>query len=307
MKTSLKIAALYALSGILWILASDKLLLMIVGDNRLLEVSYLQTFKGIFYVSFTAILLYFLVYSYHRRLNDKIRSLEQLNQRLSQSNYELEQYAYIASHDLQEPLRVTSSLLQRLQLRYADQLDEKGNQYINLAINNASRMRKFVQDLLNFSKVGSDTGTKTSIRIREIIREIEMDLEEAIRQNNATITLSGETNITGESMQLKQVLSNLISNAIKYRRPEINPVIGIRVGEHHKHWSIEVTDNGVGIDPQFHERIFGLFQRLHAAGEHSGTGIGLTIARKIVEKCGGQIGLRSESGKGSTFFFTLPK
>lgn len=307
MKTSLKIATIYALSGIIWILLSDKLLLLIVGDKNLMEVSYIQTLKGTFYVSFTAILLFFLVNSYHHKLNEKIRSLELLNQQLEQSNSELEQYAYIASHDLQEPLRVTGSLLQRLQLKYSGQLDEKANKYIDLSIENAGRMRKFVQDLLEFSKVGNTTEIFTVVSIAELIAEIRLDLEKIITENAAEIRLSGVSSIVAERMKLKQVLSNLISNGIKYRNLSVSPIVEIHVSETSSGWEISVTDNGIGIAPQFHQRIFELFQRLHASSENGGTGIGLAIAKKIVDKWSGNIWLESELQSGSIFYFTIPK
>lgn len=307
MKTSFKIATIYALSGIIWILLSDKLLLLIVGDKDLMEISYIQTLKGTFYVSFTAVLLFFLVNGYHHKLNEKIRTLELLNQQLKQSNSELEQYAYIASHDLQEPLRVTGSLLQRLQQKYSDNLDDKANKYIRLSIENASRMRKFVQDLLEFSRVGNMNEILTTVNLAELTEEIKLDLEKIITENNAEIRVSGISAVLAERLKLKQVLSNLISNGIKYSNPPVPPVIEIHASETSSHWEISVTDNGIGIAPQFHQRIFELFQRLHPSSENGGTGIGLAIAKKIVDKWSGNIRVESQPQSGSTFYFTIPK
>lgn len=307
MKSSLKITVIYALSGILWILLSDKLLLWIIRDKNLAEMSYIQTLKGIFYVTFTALLLFFLVISYHRKLNEKIRSLEQLNLKLSQSNSELEQYAYIASHDLQEPLRVTSSLLQRLKLKYGNQLEEQAHRYIDLSIENTSRMRKFVKDLLEFSKVGSTPEAPVEVALEELLLEIRQDLDKRISESKAHIVLNGTPQVVAERIQLKQILSNLLSNALKYATPGQAPQVTIHASENAAEWQISVQDNGMGIAPTYHQRIFELFQRLHAAPEYGGTGIGLAIARKITDKWGGRIWLESDAGKGSVFYFTIPK
>lgn len=307
MKTAFKIAFIYALSGILWIWLSDELLLVFnVDSHDMMQMNFYQTLKGIFYVAFTALLLFFLVYSYHRNLNEKIKCLEIVNHQLEQSNSELEQYAYIASHDLQEPLRVTSSLLQRLQLKYGDQLDEKANKYIELSIENAKRMRTFVQDLLEFSKVGNEKETAAFVDLNELLDEIKLDLQKTISEEKAIVTADHLPVVYCERMKMKQVLCNLISNAIKYRHPGIPPRVFIKGIRELNYWKIQVMDNGIGIDGSFHDRIFELFQRLHADSSYTGTGIGLTIAKKIVEKWNGKIGLQSEPGAGSTFFFTLP-
>lgn len=306
MKTAIKIAAIYALSGLLWIWLSDELLLFVVRNRTAVQMNIYQTMKGMFYVSFTALLLFTLVYRYYKTLNEKIRSLELVNHRLEQSNAELEQYAYIASHDLQEPLRVTSSLLQRLQLKYADQLDQKANRYIDLSIENTKRMRTFVQDLLEFSRVGSEKELLSEVNLSELVEEIKRDLAKIISEENASVTANDLPVVYCARMQMKQVLCNLIGNGIKYRNPGVAPAITIFGTREKNQWKMQVTDNGIGIEKAFHSRIFELFQRLHPDSEYTGTGIGLTIAKKIVEKWNGTIGLHSETGIGSTFFFTLP-
>lgn len=306
MKPAVKIAIIYALLGTLWILLSDKFLLLFLSEHDVQDLNYLHTIKGVFYVTMTALLLYFLVNRYHKSLKEKIRRLEFLNRQLENSNKELEQYAYVASHDLQEPLRVVSNLLQRLKMKHTDQLDEKGTKYIDLAVENAGRMRLFVLDLLEFARVGKSNEPVRKTVVNEVMADVTRDLHSSLQESGARISYSDLPVIFAQRTLLRQVLSNLISNSIKYRRTDIPPVISVSCDRMQDHWCFVVDDNGIGIEEEYFERIFEVFQRLHGDEEYPGTGIGLAISKKIVEHWGGRIWLDSSPGKGSSFYFTIP-
>jgi light-regulated signal transduction histidine kinase (bacteriophytochrome) len=306
MKPAIKIAIIYAILGTLWILLSDEFLLLFLTEKDVMSLNYLQTIKGVFYVTMTALLLYFLVNRYYKSLNEKIRRLEFLNRQLENSNRELEQYAYVASHDLQEPLRVVSNLLQRLKMKHTDQLDEKGTRYIDLAVENAGRMRLFVLDLLEFARVGKSNEPVSKTNVNEVLTEVKGDLQASITESGARISYPDLPVIYVQRMLFRQVLSNLISNSIKYRRPGVEPVITVSCNRAQNHWCFVIDDNGIGIEEEYFDKIFELFQRLHGDDVYSGTGIGLAISKKIIEHWGGRIWLDSSPGKGSSFYFTVP-
>jgi two-component system CheB/CheR fusion protein len=283
MKPAIKIAIIYAILGTLWILLSDEFLLLFLTEKDVMSLNYLQTIKGVFYVTMTALLLYFLVNRYYKSLNEKIRRLEFLNRQLENSNRELEQYAYVASHDLQEPLRVVSNLLQRLKMKHTDQLDEKGTRYIDLAVENAGRMRLFVLDLLEFARVGKSNEPVSKTNVNEVLTEVKGDLQASITESGARISYPDLPVIYVQRMLFRQVLSNLISNSIKYRRPGVEPVITVSCNRAQNHWCFVIDDNGIGIEEEYFDKIFELFQRLHGDDVYSGTGIGLAISKKIIE------------------------
>ncbi|MBS1653554.1 MAG: PAS domain S-box protein [Bacteroidetes bacterium] len=242
-------------------------------------------------------------------INDRKKTeedLQKLNERLTVSNQELEQFAYVASHDLQEPLRMVSSFLQLLQKKYAGQLDEKADQYINFAVEGSERMKKLINDLLNFSRISTDYDNKEMVDCNAVLKGVLKILDPVLKSNDARITYSGLPLITGNAVQLAQLFQNLLSNALKYRS-EQKPEIEISCKENPSEWAFSVSDNGIGVDPKYNEKIFIIFQRLHNRNEYSGTGIGLAICKKIVEQHGGKIWIESEPGKGSTFYFTISK
>lgn len=234
---------------------------------------------------------------------------EELNKRaeeLATSNSELEQFAYVVSHDLQEPLRMVSSFLQLLQKKYDGQLDETAQQYIGFSVEGAERMKHLILDLLEYSRVNTSQEKRSTTNISDIITQVLDTYACKIKESNATIKVSLMPTARVNSMQLTQLFQNLIGNALKYNR-SAQPEIEIGYKENSDSWQFFVKDNGIGIDPKFYERIFIIFQRLHTKNQFSGTGIGLAICKKIVEKHEGRIWVESEQGKGSTFHFTIKK
>lgn len=232
--------------------------------------------------------------------------LKRRAEELTNSNIELERFAYIASHDLQEPLRMVTSFLQLLKKRYETKLDETATQYIAFAVDGAERMKTLIMDLLDYSRVGSNTEPNENVDLNLLVEEIRNVFSKAIDDTKANITVSPLPIVKGNRTQLLQLFQNLIGNAIKYQKDKI-PVIQINHKEEEEEHLFEIKDNGIGIDPAFHEKIFVIFHRLHSRSEYTGTGIGLAICKKIVERHNGKIWVKSEPGEGSSFFFTLGK
>ncbi|PAV03503.1 MULTISPECIES: PAS domain S-box protein [Methanobacterium] len=224
---------------------------------------------------------------------------------LASSNAELEQFAYVSSHDLQEPLRMIGSYLQLLQRRYYGELDDKADKYIDFAVDGASRMQNLINDLLEFSRVTTRAREFESTDCELVLNQVLSNLELSIKESGAVISHDQLPIIMADSTQLAQVFQNLISNAIKFHS-EKTPKITISVRKEDDNWIFSVADNGIGIDPKHGGRIFEVFKRLHKRRDYPGTGIGLSICKKIVERHGGHIWVESEQGEGSIFYFTLP-
>jgi len=224
---------------------------------------------------------------------------------LARSNEELEQFAYISSHDLQEPLRMITSYLQLLQRRYQGELDDKADKYIYYAVDGASRMQNLINDLLEFSRVTTRAREPEPTDSEFILNQVLSNLEIFMKENEATVSYDPLPKVMADYTQLVQVFQNLIANAIKFHSEEA-PKINISAEKNASEWIFSVQDNGIGIDPQYSDKIFEVFKRLHKKEEYAGTGIGLAICKKIVELHGGRIWVESELGKGSTFYFTLP-
>lgn len=239
------------------------------------------------------------------RINKK---LDARARELSISNSELEQFAYVASHDLQEPLRMVTSFLTQLEKKYKDQLDEKALTYINFAVDGGKRMRRIILDLLEFSRVGKYQDDPNDIDLNHIVDEAIKLHHRAIESSQATVTVTDTLpTIKGHRSPVLQLFQNLIGNALKYCSDNVKPEITISVTSINNHYQFTVKDNGIGIDSKYHDKIFVIFQRLHSRDEYSGTGMGLAIVKKIIDSFGGKIWLESEVGKGSAFYFTLPK
>jgi PAS domain S-box-containing protein len=224
---------------------------------------------------------------------------------LNRSNEELGQFAYIASHDLQEPLRMVASYTQLLSRRYKGKLDSDADEFIAFAVDGASRMQRLIQDLLAYSRVGTKGRDMVEISSEEALQQALINLRGAIEEKGALVTHDSLPSVIADDMQLVQLFQNLVGNAIKYQNSGI-PKVHISAAKNGgKKWTFSVKDNGLGIDPQYFEKIFGMFQRLHKREEFAGTGIGLAICKKIVERHGGNISVESEPGHGSTFRFAL--
>lgn len=232
--------------------------------------------------------------------------LRQTAEELARSNKELEQFAYVASHDLQEPLRTVRGFVQLLQQKYSKQLDADADTFIEHAINGTERMQALIADLLAYARVGTHSREPVLTDATDAFRQALGSLTERINETEAEITHGQLPTVLVDPSQLAQLFQNLLGNAMKFRgdaRPKIH-VDACREGDH---WHISVSDNGIGIDPQYHQKVFEVFRRLHSRQQYEGTGIGLAICKKIVERQGGRMWVESLAGQGSTFHFTLPK
>ncbi|MFD7709525.1 ATP-binding protein [Streptomyces sp. NPDC059786] len=229
---------------------------------------------------------------------------------LKRSNAELEQFAYVASHDLQEPLRKVASFCQLLEKRYGDQLDDRAKQYIDFAVDGAKRMQVLINDLLTFSRVGRVGEEEAQVDLGAVLDRALGNLSVSMEETGARVVREGPLpTVTGDPTTLTMLWQNLVGNAVKFRHPERPPeiVVSCAAEPEDGRWRLCVRDNGIGIDPEFREKVFIIFQRLHGRDEYEGTGIGLALCRKIVEHHGGTITLDGASGEGTTVCFTLPE
>ncbi|XGV94266.1 MAG: PAS domain-containing protein (plasmid) [Leptolyngbya sp. BL-A-14] len=233
------------------------------------------------------------------------QALQQLTLDLQRSNQELEQFAYVASHDLQEPLRAITSYTQLLAKRYQGQLDAKADRYIDYVVDGAARMQQLIRDLLAYSRVGRYELKLRPTDCNAVLEQVKNDLQVAIAESNAVITVDALPTIPADAAQVTQLFQNLIGNALKYHGQAV-PIIRISASQQGNEWSFSIQDNGIGIEPQYAERIFEIFQRLHTRREYEGTGLGLAICKKIVERHHGRLWVESQLGQGATFCFTLP-
>ncbi len=243
-----------------------------------------------------------------REITERKKAEEALKSKLEElhrSNEELEQFAYVSSHDLQEPLRMITSYLQLLQRRYQGKIDDKADKYIYYAVDGAARMQVLINDLLEFSRVTTKAKEPEPTDSELVLDHALSNLDLYIKENKATVSYDPLPEVMADSTQLAQVFQNLIANGIKFHSEE-TPKIHISAEKKASEWVFSVQDNGIGIDPQYSEKIFEVFKRLHKKEEYPGTGIGLAVCKKIVERHGGRIWVESELGKGSTFYFTLP-
>ena len=232
--------------------------------------------------------------------------LTDMVKRYKQSNEELQQFAYIASHDLQEPLRMVTSFTQLLERRYGDKLDEDGKEFINFAVDGAKRMKGLIDGLLSYSRVSTRFKEPVKIDIQKLIEDLIRDLGFIIKENNAKLYYKDLPTIKADKNQIYQLFQNLIMNGLKYRTEE-DPVIEISAKKEDSKWLFAVKDNGIGIDEKYFDRIFVVFQRLHSRDKYEGTGIGLAVCKRIVERTGGKIWVESKLNKGASFYFTIPE
>lgn len=233
-------------------------------------------------------------------------ALERTTAELTRSNAELDQFASVASHDLQAPLRMVASSTQLLARDYKDKLDAEANEYIAFAVEGAKRMQVLINELLNYSRLNTKRKPFELVDCGQIYAATVANLKVEIEESGAVLTSGCLPTVKGDSVLLLQVFQNLVANAIKFQR-EKRPQVHVWAEEKNGAWQFGVRDNGIGISPKYFDRLFVIFQRLHRREEYSGTGIGLAVCKKIVEKHGGRIWVESELGKGSTFYFTIPK
>jgi PAS domain S-box-containing protein len=232
--------------------------------------------------------------------------LNRLLVELERSNKELELFAYVASHDLQEPLRMVSSYTQLLERRYSEHLDDDAREFIGYAVDGANRMQRLINDLLEFSRVSTRGKPLERTDVDEVLENVRANLRLAIQDAGAHVTSDAMPVVAADAGQLGQLFQNLVGNGIKFRNGG-SPEVHVSATEREQDWEFAVRDNGIGIEPQYFDRIFVIFQRLHTKGDYPGTGIGLALCKRIVERHGGKIWVESTPGRGSTFHFTLPK
>jgi light-regulated signal transduction histidine kinase (bacteriophytochrome) len=241
-----------------------------------------------------------------QRLNHDLEALvEERTMELKRSNEELQQFAYVASHDLQEPLRMVSSFVQLLSSRYSGKLDADADEFIRYAVDGAKRMHQLIDDLLSYSRLGTGSGF-ARVSCDEALDRALANLQLSLAENGASVTREPLPTVIGDDIQLVQLFQNLVANAIKFRRKEAACTVHVGCEDRGTEWLFSVRDNGIGIDSKYLERIFLIFQRLHGRSEYSGSGIGLAVCKKIVERHRGRIWAESELGQGSVLCFTLP-
>jgi len=259
----------------------------------------LIVFPVIYFLSYKPLLL---------QIRERERVEEKLKQTMAEfarSNSELELFAYVASHDLQEPLRMVTSFTQLLEKRYKNKLDKDADEFIEFILDGATRMQSMINDLLQYSRVGTRGKPFKLTDFESVFGQSLVNLKIAIDENNAIITHDPLPTLMADSTQMIEVFQNLISNAIKFRSKE-SPQVHVSALKKRNEWVFSVRDNGIGIAPEFFDKLFIIFQRLHSRSEYPGTGIGLAVCKKIVERHGGKIWVESEPDKGSTFYFSIP-
>lgn len=246
-------------------------------------------------------------------IENQKKEQEKINERLHQAmlameqkNQELEQFAYIASHDLQEPLRTVSSFIHLLKKKYMDELDEKANMYLNQISNSSERMVALINGLLEYSRLGNQK-ERGRVDCNALISDLLLDLDQMIKETQAIISINEMPELEVYPAQFKLLFQNLITNAIKFRQPDLDPCLHISTTDKEDHWEFCFSDNGIGIKKEYFEKIFIIFQRLHTQREYQGSGIGLSHCKKIIELHQGKIWVESQVGKGSKFYFTIPK
>ena len=234
------------------------------------------------------------------------KALEEANAALQWANADLQQFAYSASHDLQEPLRMVIAFSELLRNSFGSSLGSAGAEYVGHIIEGAKRLDNLLRDLRSYTLASAaDSPPPDEIDAGEVLHKTLSNLEASIRESGASITSAALPKVRMHSFQLEQVLQNLIANAIRYRSDQ-PPCIQISAQPHGREWLFSIQDNGIGIEPEFREQIFGIFKRLHSSAEYPGTGMGLAICQRIIERSGGRIWVESQVGRGSTFFFTVP-
>jgi len=258
-------------------------------------------------IDVTLFLVIFSLHTLQKRTEKLTDQLALQKVELEEVNKELSQFAYVASHDLKEPIRTISNFAELIEEVYADKLEGEGKTFLSIIVQAASRMENLIQSILEYSQIGKIERKSSIIDGQNMVQEIENDLSLLIKENKVSLVYEDLPEFYADKEMMRQLFSNLISNAVKYRKEDSEPIVRIEAKEHPTEYEFSVLDNGIGIEKQYQERIFEIFKRLHDHTEYSGTGIGLSSCKKIVELHKGTISLESEFGKGSTFSFTIPK
>jgi light-regulated signal transduction histidine kinase (bacteriophytochrome) len=306
MRAEAKITLVYLLVGFIWILASDRFVVLFI-EEEINSLSYFQTLKGLFYVITTGFFLYLMLKSHNNKLNQKIKELKKYSEKLEQTNQDLEHFTFIASHDLQEPLRNVTTFLEQLEKKYKTKLDDEANKYIDIAINGAKQMRKTILALLEYTRIENLENQFEEVNLGKTIEEIIKNKKQEITTTNTIINYENSPTIFTNSIFFNQIFNELIDNAIKYRKKDISPIINISFEDLENEWKFTITDNGIGIEESYFEKVFVPFQRLHSKDEFSGTGIGLAIVHRMITNLNGKIWLIPNQIDGSTFCFTIRK
>ena len=304
MKSELKITLLYITIGILWIFLSDRFVLLFITKNIQEQITHFQHIKGSIFVISTGIILFTLLKRHNSDIRQKIEELKEKSAELEKTNNELENYFFLASHDLQEPNRTIISFLTNLEKNYHQNIDEKGRKYIKYAIDGAYYMRKSILNLQEHTKVGKDLEIR-NINLNLTLERIINEYQQTLTKDNLFLTQLPTIKTDGNLIYL--IFKNIIDNAIKFKKTDEEIRIKITYTENKTQWEFKITDNGIGIDEEYFEKVFQLFQRLDSNTENKGTGVGLSITKKAIEKLGGKIILHSKKNEGSTFSFSLPK
>lgn len=266
-----------------------------------------EWFSIAFNLVFLSVLFSALLPSLIRGLGKSLDRQELLKQELIIKNLELEHFTYYVSHDLQQPLRTVAGFVKLLDGKYSDRFDEKGMEYLRHIKQGSEHMQHMIRELLNFSKAGTNAGTNEIIELKEVVEKVERIHQQQIEAKSASIHVNSNISILANRTCIFEVMQNLVENALKYSVPGQNPVVVIEGKENPAYWEISVTDNGIGIDPSYFDKIFVIFERLHGDGQYPGTGIGLALVKKIVNKLGGEVRVVSSPGNGSSFYFTIPR
>lgn len=306
MKSELKITLLYIIIGITWIFLSDHFVLLFITKNVQNQITHFQSIKGTFFIISTGTLLFILLKRHNSAIRQKINELKEKSLELEKSNKELENFFFLASHDLQEPNRIIISFLTNLEKKYKKSLDEKALKYIQFAINGAYYMRQNILNLQEYTRIGKKI-TITNVDLNKTVESILDDYDESIVNENTTFTIQKLPIIKTDENLIYLIFKNLIDNAIKYKKENHKLKVTITCSEDENNWTFTCSDNGIGIHPDYNEKIFQLFQRLNSNSENKGVGMGLPISKKAVEILEGKIGLNSNPNEGSNFYFTIPK
>ena len=237
-----------------------------------------------------------------------IKEKEQMIEKLSDSNEELERFAYVCSHDMQEPMRMVKSFSEKIKTYLGEDLDNKAKTYLNFVIDGAERAQGLISDILTYSSLDRDTMKPEKVDIGKLLAVVKETQQVNLEERGGQITWGEDLPIVmGNKTQLYQLFQNLVNNGLKYQKPDASPHVHVSVQEKPKHWEFTIKDNGIGMEQRHLRKIFDVFQRLHLKEEYAGTGVGLSICKKVVERHGGQIKVTSEVGEGSAFIFTLQK